>query len=214
MVKKCFLICGTAKIGIYEPRRAHMLMFTRAMPWTLKACTIGAVTTHALSAAETNTRQEHVLLAVSFVTLASVLPSIVSCVVDRRKTTAYIVQSALFLVCTHGALLALETWQQAQYRVAVTQTCVVHVLWSQWRILAQHKHILIYQGPVRCILAATALLSWCVCALMMPRIPLDILALVGLMFVGEVLGVVVSLCAAVLVAIGDTAELCLTDATS
>jgi len=214
MAKKCFLICGTAKIGIYERRGADMLMCTRSVPWTLKACTIGAVVTRTLSATETNTRQEHVLLAVCFMTLASVLPSVVSCVADRRKTTAYIVHSALFLVCTHGALAALHRWQHANYTVAVTQTCVVHLLWSQWRALSQERNILIYQDQVRWLVAATALLSWCVCALMLPRISPDIVALVGLMFVGEVLGVIASMSAAILVSIGDTAELCLTDTTS
>jgi hypothetical protein len=214
MDRKSFLIHCTMRIGIYEARRGSMLMFTRAMPWAFKACTVGAVTTHAFSATVTNARQEHVLLVVSFLTLASVLPSIVSCVVDRTKTTAYIVHSALFLLCIHAAVLALETWHWPQYKVAVTQTCVLHLLWSQWRTLAHNKHILIYQGPVECILIATAVLSWSVCALMMPRFPVDILALVGLIFVGEVVGVAVSLLAAILAAVGDMGEACFTDKTS
>lgn len=214
MGKKSFLIGCTMRIGIYEARRDSMIMFTRAMPWAFKACTLGAVTTQAFSGTATNARQEYVLVGVCFLTLASVLPSIVSCVVDRTKTTAYIVHSALFLLCIHAAVLALETWHWQQYRVAVTQTCLLHLLWSQWRTLTHNKHVLIYQGPVQCMLVATAILSWSVCALMMPRFPVEIVGLVGLMFVGEVVGVAVSLVAAVLVGVGDMAETCLADKTS
>lgn len=202
------------RIGIYEARPGSMIMFTRAMPWAFKACTLGAVTTQAFSGTATNARHEYVLLAVCFVTLASVLPSVLSCVVDRTKTTAYIVHSALFLLCIHAVVLALETWHWQQYRVAVTQTCVLHLLWSQWRTLTHNKHVLIYEGPVQCMLVATAVLSWSVCALMMPRFPVEIVPLVGLMFVGEVVGVAVSLVAAILVGIGDMAETCLGDKTS
>jgi hypothetical protein len=184
------------------------------MPWAFKACTVCAVTTHLFSATGTNARQEYVLLGVCFLTLASVLPSVVSCVVDRTQTTAYIVHSALFLLCIHAAVLALETWHWQQYKVAVTQTCVLHLLWSQWRTLANNKHVLIYQGPVQCVLVATAILSWGVCALMMPRFPVDIVAVVGLMFLGEVVGVAVSLLAAILLAVGDMAEACFADKTS
>jgi hypothetical protein len=66
--------------------------------------------------------------------------------------------------------------------------------------------VLIYQAAVKFVLAVMAMLSWGACALMMPHLQLDMLALGCLMFVGEILGVVVSFFAAVLVAVGDTME--------
>ena len=91
---------------------------------------------------------------------AAVLPSTLSSVVDRTKTTAYIVQSALFLLGVHAAVLALGRWDGQQYTVAVTQTCVMHMLCSQYRTLVRHKHLLVYQGLVRCLLALMAAVSW------------------------------------------------------
>jgi hypothetical protein len=183
-----------------------MLVFTRAMPWALKACTMCVVLTRALSATGATGRHEHVLVPVGFFTLASVLPSTVSSVVDRARTTAYIVQSALFLLSVHGAMLALERWHMQEYNVALTQTCVAHMLWSQWHTLRRHKHVLIYQGAVQSLAAGLAVLAWGVCALMMPRVTVEIAPLVGLMFVGEVLGVGVSFLAAIVLAVGDTVE--------
>jgi hypothetical protein len=183
-----------------------MLVFTRAMPWAFKACTLCVVLTRALSAAGATGRHEHVLVPVGFFTLASVLPSTVSCVVDRARTTAYIVQSALFLLSVHGAMVALEKWHMQEYKVALTQTCVAHMLWSQWHTLGGHKHVLIYQGAVQALAAGLAVLAWGVCALMMPRVTVEIVPLVCLMFVGEVLGVGVSFVAAIVLAVGDTVE--------
>ncbi len=180
-----------------------MLMFTRAMPWTFKADTLCYMLTRTFSAGGATGRPEHVLVPVAFLTLASVLPSTVSSVVDRAKTTAYIVQSALFLLCVHAAVLALEEWDE-EYTVAVTQTCVMHMLCSQYKMLVRHKHLLVYQGAVRCLIALIATVSWSACALMMPLVKVEIMAVVGLMFVGEVVGVAVCFVAAVLLGLCDT----------
>jgi hypothetical protein len=191
-----------------------MLMFTRAMPWALKACTVGVVMTRALTAGGASGRHDQVLVPVAFLTLASVVPSTVVCVVDRTRTTSYIVQIALFLLFVHAAVLALEKWHAEQYTVAVTQTCVVYMLCSQYETLARHKHLLVYQVGVKSLLVLMAVVSWSVCALMMPLVTVDIMAVVGLMFVGEVLGVAVSLVAAVVVAVCDTAAAALEDKVS
>jgi hypothetical protein len=188
-----------------------MLMFTRAMPWTFKAGTLCYMLTRTLSAGGATGRAEHVLVPVAFLTLASVLPSTLSSVVDRAKTTAYIMQSALFLLCMHAAVLALEHWDGQQYTLAVTQTCVMHMLCSQYRALVRHKHLLVYQGAVRCLLALMALMSWSACALMMPLVQVDIMALVGLMFAGEVVGVAVCFVAAVFLGVCDAAAAALDD---
>lgn len=188
-----------------------MLLFTRSIPWMLKACTVSVVILRAFSSGGASGRPERVLALVAFLTLASVLPSIVFCVADRATTTAYIVQSALFLGCTHAALLALAACGVTQCQVAMTQTCVLHMLWSQWHVLDQRKHILIYQQAVKVLLVIVALLSWSVFVLMLPHVPVDLAALVSLMFVGEVLGVAVCFVAAILVAVGDTLEAFLTE---
>jgi hypothetical protein len=201
----------TTGARIYEARGGRMLLFTRAIPWILKACTVCVVMLRALSKGGATGRPERVLVAVAFVTFASVLPSLLCCVADRAKTTAYILQSALFLGCTHAALFALDGLGVPQYQVAVTQTCVLHMLWSQWQVLDRHKQILIYQPAVKVVLVLVALLSWGASVLMLPHVPVDMLALVGLMFVGEVLGVIVCFVAAMLVAVGDTVEAFLTD---
>ena len=192
----------------------RMLMFTRAMPWTFKAGTLCYMLTRTFSAGGATGRPEHVLVPVAFLTLASVLPSMVSSVVDRTKTTSYIVQSALFLLCVHAAVLALEEWDGQQYTVAVTQTCVMHMLCSQFKTLVRHKHLLVYQGAVRCLIALMAAVSWSACALMMPLVKVDIMAVVGLMFVGEVVGVAVCFVAAVLLGLCDTAAAVFDDKTS
>jgi len=186
-----------------------MLMFTRAIPWTLKACTVCAVTLRSYAGEGAAARHEHLFAAVSFVTLASVLPSLLRCVVDRPKTTAYVVQSLLFLVGVHATLLALQASGVRQYDVAVTQTCLLHMLWSQWHALERHPQVLIYRAAVQPLLALTAVAAWGACVLMLPHATVDMLALGGLMFVGEVLGVFVSVVAAILAGVGDTMEECL-----
>jgi hypothetical protein len=67
-----------------------MLMFTRAVPWLLKAWTVCTVVARAYSVGGAAGRHEHVLAPVAFVTLVSVLPSVLCGVVDRSTTTAYI----------------------------------------------------------------------------------------------------------------------------
>jgi hypothetical protein len=181
-------------------------MFTRAVPWVLKACSVGVVMLRAFSAGGAAGRHEKVLLPVAFLTVASVLPSILCCVANRALTTAYIVQSMLFLLLLHATLVGLDAFGVSHYHVAVTQTCVVHMLWSQWHTLHRLKHILIYQFVVKRLLVIMGLLSWAACVLMLPHQQIDMVALGCLMFVGETLGVVVSIVAAVLVAVGDTVE--------
>ena len=84
-------------------------------------------------------------------------------------------------------------------------------MWSQWHALDRHKQILVYQPAVRVLLVLVSLLSWGTCALMLPCVSVDMFALCGLMFVGEVLGVAVCFVAAIFVAVGDTVEAFLTD---
>ena len=188
-----------------------MLMFTKSVPWILKACTVSAVVMRAFSAGGAIGRPEQVLVPIAFMTFATVLPSILSSVVDRATTTAYIVQSALFLVAVHATIVALERWHVPQYSVAVTQTCVLHMLWSQFDALQRRKHVLIYQSGVKILLCVLAIVSWCACVLMLPHLAVDIFVLGGLMFVGEVLGVVVSLVAGTVAAVGNMAEAWLTE---
>jgi hypothetical protein len=188
-----------------------MLMFTRAVPWVLKACTVCTVVMRAFSAGGAVGRPERVLVPVAFLTLASVLPSIVSSVIDRATTTAYIVQSALFLLGVHVTILALERWDLPEYSVAVTQTCLVHMLWSQFDALERRKHVLVYQSAVQLLVCLMAIVSWGACVLMLPHLAVDIFALGGLMFVGEVLGVAVSLVAGMVAAVGNLVEAWLTE---
>jgi len=190
-----------------------MLVFTRAMPWTFKAGTLCFMLTRTMSAGGATGRAEQILVPIAFLTLASVLPSMLSSVADRAKTTAYIVQSAFFLLCLHAAVLALKRWQNEQYTLAVTQTCVMHMVCSQYRALVRHKHLLVYQGAVRYLLVLMAILSWSACALMMPLVQVDIMALVGLMFAGEVVGVAVCFVSAVVLGVCDAAAAALDDRT-
>jgi hypothetical protein len=183
-----------------------MLMFTRSVPWVVKACTVGVVMLRAFAAGGAASRHIEVLAPVAFLTLASILPSVACCVVDRALTTAYIVQSALFLLCLHATIVGLGAFGVPEHRVAVTQTCLQYMLWSQWQTLARQKHVLIYQTAVKGLLVLVAGLSWGACVLMLPQQPPDVLALGCLMFVAETLGVVVSCVATVLVAVGDTLE--------
>lgn len=188
-----------------------MLMFMRAVPWVFKACTVCAVVMRSFSAGGAVGRPERVLVPVAFLTLASVLPSIISSVADRTSTTAYIVQSALFLLGVHATIVALEKCGVPEYSVAVTQTCMVHMLWSQFHALERRKNLLIYQQAVQILLWVMAVLSWGACVLMLPHLAVDIFALGGLMFVGEVLGVAVSLLAGTIRAVSDVAEAWLTE---
>ena len=188
-----------------------MLMFTRAVPWVLKACTVFAMVMRSFSAGGAVGRPELVLVPVAFLTFASVLPSMLASVMDRAKTTTYIVQSTLFLLGVHATIVALQLWHMDEYSVAVTQTCVVHMLWSQFDTLKRHKHVLIYQRAVQVLLSVLAVVSWGACVLMLPHLAVDIFALGVLMFVGEVLGVAVSLVAGTIAAVGNVAEAWLTE---
>jgi hypothetical protein len=213
MGTKCFLakIGCTARARINEVHGRGMLLFTRAIPWLLKAFTVCAVMLRSYSGGGAAPRPERVLAAVAFATLTGVLPSILFSVTDRAATTAYVIQSALFLGGTHASLLALDMSGFPHYQVAVAQTCMLHMLWSQWLALDRYKQVLVYQSAVRALVALVALMSWAAFALMLPRISVDMLALCGLMFVGEVLGVAVCFVAAVILAVGDTIEAFLTE---
>ncbi len=150
-------------------------------------------------------------MPVAFATLVSVMPSILCSVVNRATTTAYIVQSILFLLGVYAMLVALERWQVKQYSFAVTQTCLLHMLWSQFDTLERRKYVLVYQNGVRVLLSVMALLSWSACTLMLPHLAVDIFALGGLMFVGEILGVAVSLVAGTVAVVGNVVEAWLTE---
>lgn len=186
-------------------------MFTGSVPWVLKACTVCAVMVRVFSAGGAAGRPERVLAPVAFLTLASVLPSILSSVIDRVTTTAYIMQSALFLLGVHVLILGLERWHLSEHSVAATQTCLLHMLWSQFHALERRKHVLVYQGAVQLLVCVMALVSWSVCMLMLPHLSVDIFALGGLMFAGEVLGVVVSLIAGMVASVGNLVEAWLTE---
>jgi hypothetical protein len=143
------------------------------------------------------------------------------CVTDGHcfNTPANIPVSVTFMTAVefsarrriYDDFLAMAASGVSRYEVAVTQTCVLHMLWSQWQTLNRLKHILIYQFAVNRLLVLMGLLSWSACVLMLPHVTVDMIGLVGLMFVGELLGVAVCFVAVIIEAVGDTLEVFLTE---
>lgn len=185
-----------------------MLVFTQSPPWILKALNVCVILTTELHALHINgsDKHAHVLLFLHILTPATLLPSLVSAVANRRLTTSYVVQSVLFLVGTQYAVSLLAAVELQQYTVPVMSTCACHMLWAQGRTLSVHKKLLVYQGAVQYVLCGSAVLVWTACTLMMPHLKVEVLPLIALLWSGEVLGLAVALLAAMLESAGSVYE--------
>ena len=185
-----------------------MLVFTQSPPWILKALNVCVILTTELHVLHVNgsDKHAHVLLFLHVLTAATLLPSVVSAVGNRRLTTSYAVQSVLFLVGTQYAISLLAAAQLEQYTVPLMCTCACHMLWAQGRMLSVHKKLLVYQGAVQYVLWSSAVLVWVACTLMMPQLKVEVVPLIALLWSGEVLGLAVALLAAVVESAGSVYE--------
>ena len=185
-----------------------MLVFTQTTPWMLKALNTCIVLTTEMHAIHVNgsDKHAHILLFLNILTPAMLIPSVVSPMADRRLTTSYIVQSVLFLVGMQYAIALLPTVQMEQYTVPLMCACVCHMLWSQGRALSLHKKVLIYQRAVQYVVWSSAVLLWIACTLMMPRLKVEIIPLIALLWTGEFIGLTVALLAMVLESAGAVWE--------
>jgi hypothetical protein len=143
-------------------------------------------------------------------TLSSVMPSIVFSMSNRKKTTAYIMQSALYLTGVYTVLDVLLAYS-AQHCVLVTYLLLCHFLAAQVSVLHQQPHVLMYSSVVvRLNCALLALLSL-LCLWMCPRVHVHGVSITGMLFLPELLGVLVTAVHSIVKAFGDLFEECMND---
>lgn len=125
---------------------------------------------------------------------------------SRRKTTAYIVQTFLMLLCFLCFLHLLFDHGLAQYEVVSTQLILTHMLWAQNVQLYGKAPILLYQNVIvflnRMLLVVNVIFS----VFLVSQKGIDNFVILMLLFVPEMLGIVVLVLSYVLVHLGHSFE--------
>jgi len=189
-----------------------MILFMQGCPWAVKIWTLAIALLSDVLAEHTSNplRHSYVFALVCISTLSSVMPSIVFSMSNRKKTTAYIMQSALYLTGVYTVLDVLLAYS-AQHCVLVTYLLLCHFLAAQVSALHHQPHVLMYSSVVvRLNYALLALLSL-VCLWMCPRVHVHGVSITGMLFLPELLGVLVTAVHSIVKAFGDLFEECMND---
>ena len=189
-----------------------MILFMHGCPWAVKIWTLViALLSDVLAVHSANPqRYSYVFALVCISTLSSVMPSMFFSMSNRRKTTAYVMQSALYLTAVYTVLDLLFSYS-AQHCVLVTYLLLCHFLAAQVRVLREQPHVLMYAGViVRVHCALLALLSL-VCLWICPPVHVHGVSITGMLFLPELLGLVVTAVHSIVKAFGDIYEECMGD---
>ena len=189
-----------------------MILFMHGCPWAVKIWTLViALLSDVLAVHSANPqRYSYVFALVCISTLSSVMPSMAFSMSNRRKTTAYVMQSALYLTAVYTVLDLLCSYS-AQHCVLVTYLLLCHFLAAQVRVLREQPHVLMYAGViVRVHYALLALLSL-VCLWICPPVHVHGVSITGMMFLPELLGVLVTAVHSIVKAFGDLFEECMNE---
>jgi hypothetical protein len=181
-------------------------------PWAVKIWTLViALLSDVLAVHSSNRhRYSYVFALVCISTLSSVMPSMAFAMSNRKKTTAYILQSALYLTAVYTVLDVLLTYS-AQHCVLVTYLLLCHFLTAQATVLREQPHVLMYASAiVRLHYALLALLSL-VCLCICPPVHVHGVSITGMMFLPELLGLLVTAVHSIVKAFGDLFEECMND---
>ena len=189
-----------------------MILFMHSCPWAVKIWTLViALLSDVLAVHSSNPqRYSYVFALVCISTLSSVMPSITFSMANRRQTTSYIMQSALYLTGVYTVLDLLLSYS-AQHCVLVTYLLLCHFLTAQATVLQQHRRVLMYSGvTVRLNYALLVLLSL-VCLCICPPVHVHGVSITGMLFLPELLGLVVTAVHSIVTAFGDVFEECMNE---
>jgi hypothetical protein len=189
-----------------------MILFMHGCPWAVKIWTLViALLSDVLAVHSSNPhRYSYVFAFVCICTLSSVMPSMAFAMSNRKKTTAYIMQSALYLTGVYTVLDVLLSYS-AQHCVLVTYLLLCHFLTAQATVLREQPHVLMYASAiVRLHYAQLALLSL-VCLCICPPVHVHGVSITGMMFLPELLGLLVTAVHSIVQAFGDLFEECMND---
>ena len=184
-----------------------MLVFMQSCPWAVKIWTLVIALLSDLLAVHSSSphRYMYVFALVCISTLSSVMPSITFSVSNRKQTTSFIMQSALYLTGAYTVLDVLQSYSR-EHCVLVTYLLLCHFLHAQLSALQQHPRVLMYAGPiVRLNYALLALLS-VVCACICPQVHVHSVSITGMLFVPELLGLLVTAVHSIVKAFGEVFE--------
>ena len=184
-----------------------MLVFMQSCPWAVKIWTLGIALLSDLLAVHSSHphRYMYVFALVCISTVSSVMPSITFSVSNRKQTTSFIMQSALYLTGAYTVLDVLQS-HSAEHCVIVTYLLLCHFLNAQLTALQQHQRVLMYAGAiVRLNYALLALLS-VVCACICPQVHVHSVSITGMLFVPELLGLLVTAVHSIVKAFGEVFE--------
>jgi hypothetical protein len=189
-----------------------MILFMHSCPWAVKIWTLAiALLSDVLAVHSSNAlRYSYVFALVCIATLSSVMPSMAFSMSNRKKTTSYIMQSALYLTAVYTVLDVLLAYS-AEHCVLVTYLLLCHFLTAQVSVLQQQPHVLMYSGViVRVHYFLLALLSL-VCLWMCPPVQVHGVSITGMMFLPELLGLLVTAVHSIVKAFGDLFEECMNE---
>ena len=189
-----------------------MILFMHSCPWAVKIWTLAiALLSEVLAVHSSNPhRYSYVFALVCISTLSSVMPSVAFSMSNRKKTTSYIMQSALYLTAVYTVLDLLLSYS-AQHCVLVTYLLLCHFLTAQATVLREQPHVLMYSSViVRLHYVQLALLSL-VCLWICPPVHVHDVSITGMLFLPEVLGLLVTAVHSIVKAFGDLFEECMND---
>jgi len=189
-----------------------MILFMHSCPWAVKIWTLAiALLSDVLAVHSSNPhRYSYVFGLVCISTLSSVMPSMAFSMSNRKKTTSYIMQSALYLTAVYTVLDVLLS-HSAQHCVLVTYLLLCHFLTAQATVLREQPHVLMYSSViVRLQYVQLALLSL-VCLWICPPVHVHGVSITGILFLPEVLGLLVTAVHSIVKAFGDIYEECMED---
>ena len=192
-----------------------MILFMHSCPWAVKIWTLAiALLSDVLAVHSANPlRYSYVFGVVCIGALSSVMPSMAFSMSNRKKTTSYIMQSALYLTAVYTLLDVLLSYS-AQHCVLVTYLLLCHFLAAQVSVLREQPHVLMYAGViVRLHYALLALLSL-VCLCICPPVHVHGVSITGMLFLPELLGLLVTAVHSIVKAFGDLFEECMNEDTS
>ena len=185
-----------------------LIMYANTSPWPLKLIVLGGVVFSEYMPTVTHKqgRNRVIPYITSAYFLSVLLPSVVFAMPSRRKTTAYIVQTFLMMLCFLCFLNLLFDHGLAQYEVVSTQLILTHMIWAQNVQLSGKAHILLYQNVIVVFNRVLLVANVCFSVFLVPQNGIDNFVILMLVFVPEMLGIAVLVGSYVLVNLGHTFE--------
>jgi hypothetical protein len=189
-----------------------MILFINGCPWAVKIWTLVIALLSDVLAVDTSNphRYMYVFGLVCVSTLSSVMPSMAFSMSNRKKTTAYIMQSALYLTAVYTVLDVLLA-HSAEHCVLVTYLLLCHFLTAQVNVLRLQPHVLMYSGVIVRLQYAQLVVLSLVCACICPPVHVHGLWITGMLFLPELLGLLVTAVHSIVKAFGDLFEECMND---